>query len=140
MKRLFLSVLLGLSLLMILLPIQNIQAVASEPVETAPVKTIIVGADEMGDTSPTRVYQKVDQKMNITNRVLQTVDNNHLKHWYGQYIKFAGQSWWKVGENQYLKPERISIVNVERNQELGLAIDNYGNFNNKAGVSMIKED
>ncbi|MFH5811565.1 hypothetical protein [Companilactobacillus sp. FL22-1] len=140
MKKLFLPVLLGLSFLMILLPIQNIQAVADEPVEKAPVKTIIVGADDVGNSSQVRVYQKVDQKMNITNRTLPIVANNHLKHWYGQYIKLDGQYWWKIGENQYLKPERISVVNVERNQALGLTIDNYGNFNNKTGVSMINED
>lgn len=140
MKKLFLTILLGFGLITMLMPVQNVKAIATESDEAAPVKTIIVGGDEVGNSNRVRVYQKVDQRMNITNRTLSNVANHYLKHWYGQYIQFAGQHWWKVGENQYLKPNSVSIVNVERMQELGHTVSNYGNFNNKNGVSLINEE
>lgn len=112
---------------------------AQADTETNEIKTIVVAADKSGNNTKARVYQLTDKKIYKTNRTMATFDKTGINHWYGQLVEINNQKWWKVGENQYFKPDRVEIVNVDFMQQHGLAIKNYVNYAVKNGVSMIKD-
>lgn len=108
--------------------------------DSSEVKTIVVSVGDDDSNNDARVYQYVNGTMRITNRTMKIANKSRITHWHGQEVKLAGKNWWKVGENQYFKPDRVEVVNTERMEQLGLSIENYANFNGKNGVSMIDEN
>lgn len=137
MKKLIIATLLGVSLFSMMSATKRIQA---ESVPTSSeVKTIVVGEDETGNNSKSRVYQLTYKTMKITNRTMAIFDNNGLQHWHAKKVTVNGKQWWKVGENQYFKPERVAVVNTDRMSELGMSVTNYANYTDDENVSMINE-
>mgnify|MGYP003364955210 CR=1 FL=1 len=137
MKKGIISLLMGICLISITVGNTSVHAVSKT--EIGAVKTIVVADGDYGNNDPARVYQLVGKKMNKTNRTMSTFNDKGIVHWHAQEIQADGEQWWKVGENQYFKPARVNVVNLDAMKAHGLTVKNYANFDGKNGVSMIDE-
>jgi len=140
MKKGIISILLGMCILIMTAGSTNVNAVSVAEENIGEVKTIVVADGDYGNNEKSRVYQLVGKDMRRTNRTMATFNNSGIVHWYAQEVKADGENWWKVGENQYFKPARVNVVNLNAMKEHNLTVENYANFDNKSGISMIKEN
>lgn len=124
MKKIVLSLLLGLSLLSTGATVTKANAATSNQ---AGSKTILIGADKNGNNKKYRVYKLKDKKMQATAKYLPTHDSKRLKNWHAQAVKVNGKTWWKVGKNQYFKSTRVHTVNVAFMKAHGQKITDYAN-------------
>lgn len=137
MKRLVIAVVLGFSLFSV--TTTNL-AQADVQNDSNKIETIVVSIGDDDSNNDARVYQYVNGTMRVTNRTMKTTTKTRITHWYAQKVKLDGKTWWKVGENQYFKPDRVSVVDTAQMEQHGLTVENYLNYNTKNGVSMINEN
>ena len=124
MRKLIVTALLSIGLI-----IAGIQMtpIASATVDTNKTQTILVAADKLGNNKKYRVYQLKDNKMVATKKSLATHSSKRLYNWKAQAVKIDGKTWWKIGENQYFKSNRVHKVNVEFMKKHGVTDFNYAN-------------
>lgn len=124
MKKIVLSLLLGLSLLSTGTTVTNVNAATSTRAES---QTILIAADKNGNNKKYRVYKLKANKMQATAKHVETHDSKRLKNWHAQAVKINGKTWWKIGKNQYFKATRVHTVNVAFMKAHGQNITDYAN-------------
>lgn len=120
MKKLLITALMSLTLVSSLGT--NIAIAASNSTET-----IVVSASDKSSSNKYRIYKLRNKKMIATKKNVSTVNKKGIVHWKAEPKKVNNQTWWKIGKNQYLKSTRVEVIDVKKNNKLGIKISNYAN-------------